>query len=193
MSSVQSPRRLCVFAGAHVGHADEYQRTAADLGRTLVRRGYELVYGGGSVGLMGTIANAVLGEGGTAIGVIPEALARRELAHHRLTRLEVVGTMHERKRRMAELSDGFIALPGGLGTLEELFEAVTLTQLGYQHKPVGLLNCMDYYARLLEFVDHIVGEGLVTEANARLLIVDEDGERLLTRLESWSRATQPSP
>jgi uncharacterized protein (TIGR00730 family) len=190
MSSVQSPRRICVFAGAHCGNDGEYQRAAADLGRTLVHRGYELVYGGGSVGLMGTIADAVLGEGGKAIGVIPEALARRELAHHRLTRLEVVGTMRERKRRMAELSQAFIALPGGLGTLEELFEAVTLTQLGYQHKPVGLYNCMGYYARLVEFLDHAVREGLVEPAHARLLITDDDGERLLTRLESWIRATQ---
>lgn len=175
-----------MYAGAHSGHAESYAQSAMSLGRALVRRGYELVYGGGSIGLMGVIADTVLAAGGRVTGVIPEALVRRELAHQGLTELEVVATMHERKRRMAELSQGFIALPGGLGTLEELFEVATLTQLGYQHKPVGLLNCLGYYDGLVAFVKHAAKAGFISAAHAELLTVDSDCEQLLSRLEHWS-------
>jgi uncharacterized protein (TIGR00730 family) len=191
MSSASAVRRICVYAGSSDGEHEGYRRAAADLGRALVHRGYELVYGGGSVGLMGSVADAVLAEGGSAIGIIPEALARRELAHKQLTRLEVVATMHDRKRRMAELSQGFIALPGGLGTLEEVFETVTLTQLGYHQKPVGLYNCMGYYSGLVGFLDYAIAEGFILAAHARLLLMDDDGERLLMRLEQWSRQADP--
>jgi uncharacterized protein (TIGR00730 family) len=135
---------------------------------------------------MGVIADTVLSAGGRVIGVIPEALARRELGHRSLTELEVVSTMHERKRRMAELAQGFVALPGGLGTLEELFEAVTLTQLGYQHKPVGLCNCLGYFDGLTAFLEQAVRAGFVAASHVQLLIVDDDCERLLSRLERWT-------
>ncbi len=179
------PRRICVYAGAHAGNVAAYSQTAVTLGQTLVRRGYELVYGGGSVGLMGVLADAVLAAGGRVTGVIPEALARRELAHDKLTELEVVATMHQRKRRMAELAQGFVALPGGLGTLEELFEAVTLTQLGYHRKPVGLCNCLGYFDGLTAFLEQAVRAGFVAASHAELLIVDDDCERLILRLERW--------
>jgi uncharacterized protein (TIGR00730 family) len=142
---------------------------------------------------MGCIADSVLAAGGNAIGVIPEALARRELGHHQLTELHVVSTMHERKRRMAELAQGFIALPGGLGTLEELFEAVTLTQLGYHDKPVGICNCQGYFDALVSFLSDAVHAGFLAPAHARLLIVDDDCDRLLSRLEDWSRNADVLP
>lgn len=174
--------RICVYAGSRAGNLANYGEAAEALGLAIARRGYELVYGGGSVGLMGIIADTVLGAGGRVTGIIPEALERREVAHRGLTTLEVVRTMHERKHRMAELAQGFIALPGGLGTLEELFEALTLTQLGYQQKPVGLLNCMGYYDPLSVFLEHAVRAGFVAPAHRALLLVDDESERLLARL-----------
>lgn len=144
-----------------------------------------LVYGGGRVGLMGVVAGAALAAGGRVIGVIPEALATRELAHGGLTDLQVVGSMHERKARMSELADGFLALPGGIGTLEEWFEVWTWSQLGFHPKPCGLLNVAGYYDHLLAFLDHVTTERFLNEAHRSMAIVGDDPDLLLDRLETW--------
>ena len=176
---------LCVFCGSNPGASPAYAEAAARLGRTLAGRGLNLVYGGGQVGLMGVVADAALAAGGTVTGVIPEALATRELAHAALSDLRVVGSMHERKARMSELSDGFIALPGGIGTLEEWFEVWTWSQLGFQPKPCGLLNVAGYYDHLLAFLDHMTAERFLTEIHREMVVVDDDPERLLDRLAAW--------
>jgi uncharacterized protein (TIGR00730 family) len=176
---------LCVFCGSHSGASPAYAEAAAGLGRTLAARGLRLVYGGGHVGLMGVVADAALAAGGEVIGVIPAALADRELAHEDLTGLEVVASMHERKARMSALADGFIALPGGIGTLEELFEVWTWSQLGLQLKPCALLNAEGYYDHLLSFLDHMTGERFLSPFHRGMLIVDDDPERLLDRLAAW--------
>jgi uncharacterized protein (TIGR00730 family) len=176
---------LCVFCGSNPGASPEYAAAAIHLGRTLAERGLRLVYGGGHVGLMGILADAVLAAGGSVIGVIPAALATREIAHAHLTSLEVVASMHERKARMSELADGFLALPGGIGTLEELFEVWTWSQLGLQPKPCALLNVAGYYDHLLAFLDHMTGERFLSPAHRGIAIVDDDPERLLDRLAIW--------
>jgi hypothetical protein len=176
---------LCVFCGSNPGASPAYGEAAARLGRALAGRGLALVYGGGRVGLMGVVADAALAAGGKVTGVIPEALATRELAHATLSDLQVVGSMHERKARMSELSDGFIALPGGIGTLEEWFEVWTWSQLGFQPKPCALLNVAGYYDHLLAFLDHMTGERFLNEAHRGMAIVDDDPERLLDRLAAW--------
>ena len=176
---------LCVFCGSNPGASPAYAEAAARLGRTLAGRGLNLVYGGGQVGLMGVVADAALAAGGTVTGVIPEALATRELAHAALSDLQVVSSMHERKARMSELSDGFIALPGGIGTLEEWFEVWTWSQLGFQPKPCGLLNVAGYYDHLLAFLDHMTAERFLTEIHREMVVVDDDPERLLDRLAAW--------
>jgi uncharacterized protein (TIGR00730 family) len=176
---------LCVFCGSNSGASPAYAEAATGLGRALVRRGLTLVYGGGQVGLMGVVADAALEAGGQVIGVIPEALATRELAHPRVTEMRVVSSMHERKALMSELSDGFLALPGGIGTLEEWFEVWTWSQLGFQPKPCGLFNVAGYYDHLLAFLDHMTGERFLTEAHRSMAIVDDDPERLLDRLASY--------
>jgi uncharacterized protein (TIGR00730 family) len=176
---------LCVFCGSHSGASPAYGEAAARLGRALAGRGLRLVYGGGHVGLMGVVADAALAAGGEVIGVIPAALVDRELAHEDLTGLEVVASMHERKARMSALADGFIALPGGIGTLEELFEVWTWSQLGLQLKPCALLNAAGYYDHLLAFLDHMTGERFLSPFHRGMLIVDDDPERLLDRLAAW--------
>ena len=176
---------LCVFCGSSPGASPAYAEAAAHLGRTLAGRGLNLVYGGGRVGLMGVVADAALAAGGTVTGVIPEALATRELAHAALSDLQVVGSMHERKARMSELADGFIALPGGIGTLEEWFEVWTWSQLGFQPKPCGLLNVAGYYDHLLAFLDHMTAERFLTDIHRGMVVVDDDPERLLDRLAAW--------
>ncbi|MFL6196049.1 MAG: TIGR00730 family Rossman fold protein [Thermoanaerobaculia bacterium] len=176
---------VCVFCGSNTGASPAYARAAAELGRRLAERGLTLVYGGGRVGLMGVVADAALAEGGRVVGVIPEALATRELAHERVTELRVVESMHERKALMSELSDGFIAMPGGIGTLEEWFEVWTWSQLGFQPKPCGLLNVGGYYGHLLAFLDHMTGERFLTPAHRGMAIVDDDPARLLDRLSSY--------
>ena len=176
---------LCVFCGSNPGASLAYAEAAARLGRTLAGRGLNLVYGGGRVGLMGVVADAALAAGGTVTGVIPEALATRELAHAALSDLQVVGSMHERKARMSELADGFIALPGGIGTLEEWFEVWTWSQLGFQPKPCGLLNVAGYYDHLLAFLDHMTAERFLTDVHRAMAVVDDDPERLLDRLAAW--------
>lgn len=154
-------RRIAVFCGARGGRDGAYLRIAAEVGTELARRGIGTVYGGGRVGMMGALADAALAAGGEVIGVIPESLATEEIAHRGVTELHVVRTMHERKALMVELSDGFIALPGGIGTMDEFFEAITWRQLGIHDKPVGLLNHEGYYDRLLELFDAMLADGMV--------------------------------
>jgi uncharacterized protein (TIGR00730 family) len=180
-----TPPRLCVFLGSSTGRSPIYAETARAFGGLLARRGIGLVYGGGSVGLMGIIADGACAAGGEVIGVIPEALRARELDHQGLTELHVVRTMHERKALMAELSDGFVALPGGIGTFEELFEVWTWAQLGYHAKPCGLLNVNGFYDRMSEFVDHVVAEGFLKAEHRAMLIVEDKPEAMLATMATY--------
>lgn len=184
-------RRLCVFCGSSVGARAEYLAAAQTLGRTLAERGVRLVYGGARVGLMGAVADAALASGGEVVGVIPRALEEREIAHTGLSELRVVGSMHERKAVMSDLSDGFVVLPGGLGTLEELFEVWTWAELGVHDKPCGVLDVAGYYAPLIAFLDHGVREGFVRPAQRARLVVDDDPARLLDRLASRGPTVRP--
>lgn len=176
---------VCVFAGSGAGRADDYAEAARELGRELVARDYTLVYGGGNVGLMGVLAQTVMNAGGRVIGVIPEALKLREVADYSITELKVVNSMHERKALMSDLSDGVVALPGGLGTLEELFEMLTWAQLGFHARPVGLLNVAGYYDLLLEFLDQVVGEGFMRERHRELLLTAAEPGPLLDSMKDW--------
>ena len=178
-------KRICVFAGSSAGVDDAYRRVAISLADELAGRGIELVYGGGCVGLMGVLADAMLARGGRVIGVIPETLMVREVGHRGLTELKVVDSMHERKATMAELSDGFIALPGGFGTLEELFEVLTWAQLGLHGHPCGVLNVAGYFDALFAFLDHARGQGFVRDAHHEMLLVDEAAPRLLDRFAAY--------
>ena len=172
-------KRICVFCGSNSGRGDKYQSMAVKLGRALAERGLGLVYGGGKVGLMGTIADAVLERGGEVIGVIPEDLVKKEVAHKGLTDLRIVGSMHERKALMARLSDGFIAMPGGFGTLDEFCEILTWTQLGLHRKPSGILDVGGYFDHFLKFVDHSVSQGFIRQEHRDLLLVERAPEALL--------------
>lgn len=174
-----SMNSLCVFCGSRLGSDPAYERAARDLGTLLARRRCRLIYGGGSVGLMGIVADAVLAGGGEVVGVIPDFLATRELLHTGLTELKVVETMHQRKALMAELSEGFLALPGGYGTLEELFEVITWSQLGLHRKPIGLLNTAGFFTSLVEFLDRGIKDGFIREQERGHLIVEHDLERIL--------------
>jgi uncharacterized protein (TIGR00730 family) len=178
-------KRICVFAGSARGARPDYVAAAAALAQELVRRGLGVVYGGGSVGLMGALADAALAEGGEVIGVIPRPLATKELAHAGLTHLHVVESMHERKALMASLVDGFVALPGGLGTLEETLEVLTWSQLGIHRKPVGLLNVAGYYGALLNLLAHAVGEGFVRAEYRALLLSAPTPAALLDAFSVW--------
>jgi uncharacterized protein (TIGR00730 family) len=178
-------KRICVFCGASTGRNGRYAELARRLGRTLARRGVGLVYGGGGVGLMGVLADATLEAGGEVVGVIPQALQLRELAHAGLTELRVVRSMHERKAMMADLSEGFVALPGGMGTLEELFEVLTWAQLGLHARPCGLLDVDGYFRPLTAFLDHAVTEGFVRPEHGRILHVEEDPDVLLDRFLAY--------
>lgn len=177
--------RICVFLGSSVGHSPVYAQATERLGTLIAKRGIGLVYGGGAVGLMGLLADAATAAGGEVIGVIPEALRAREHDHAGLTQLHVVRTMHERKAMMADLSDGFIALPGGIGTFEELFEVWTWSQLGYHAKPCGLLDVAGFYDGLSGFIDHVVAEGFLKPEHRRMLIVEREAETMLDRLASY--------
>lgn len=177
-------QRICVFCGSSMGKNGAYRDAAAALGRLLAREGIGLVYGGASVGLMGTVADAALAAGGEVIGVIPRALEAKEIAHAGLSALNVVETMHERKALMAELSDGFIALPGGMGTFDEFFEVVTWAQLGIHAKPFGLLNVAGYYDQLTAFLAHAVAEGFVKNELREMIAVEERPEALLERFRT---------
>ena len=180
-----SDQRICVFAGSSPGNGREYIEAATELGEALCARGYDLVYGGGSVGLMGVLADAVLGNGRDVIGVIPEALAEKEIAHEGITDLRVVASMHDRKALMAELSDSFIAVPGGLGTLEELFEVLTWSQLGFHSKPAGILNVGGYFDSLLGFLSHTVAEGFLKPEHQSMILVDTNVNSLLDAIEAF--------
>ena len=177
-------RSLAVYCGASFGASPVYAEAARALARGMVARGIALVYGGGNVGLMGTIADEVLRLGGHVTGVIPQALLKREVGHTGLTRLFVVEDMHERKAKMAELADGFIALPGGMGTLEELFEMLTWSQLGIHDKLVGVLNVDHFYDQLLGFMAHLQEQQFVRPHHAALMMVESSVEALLARFES---------
>ena len=178
-------RRICVFCGSNTGSDPAYVEAARTVGRLLAEQGIALVYGGGSVGLMGELADAVLSCGGEVIGVIPHALWAREVGHRGLTDLRIVETMHERKAMMADLADAFIALPGGLGTLEEIFEIWTWAQLGLHAKPMGFLDVNGFYTPLMEFLDRAVRARFVKEPHRAIALVDADAERLLHRFDHW--------
>jgi len=183
-------QRICVFCGSNAGHDPIYRREAEKLGRLLAARGIELVYGAGNVGLMGAVADACLAAGGTVIGIIPEALVGKEVAgrhvdHRALSRLEVVDSMHTRKARMAELSDGFVALPGGFGTFEEFCEILTWGQLGFHVKPMGLLNVNGFYDPLLAMFDRAVADGFLREQNRAMALAGNDIEALLAQMAAY--------
>jgi uncharacterized protein (TIGR00730 family) len=187
-----SLKRVCVYCGASRGRQPAYALAAERFGAALVRRGLGLVYGGASVGLMGVLANAVLRAGGTVIGVIPQALVARELAHTGLTELRITSSMHERKALMVELADAFVALPGGIGTLEELFEAWTWAQLGLHAKPCGWLDVAGYYGALAQFLEWAVGQGFVQDRHRSMLLTAQDPDELLEQLARY-RAPQGVP
>ena len=178
-------QRLCIYCGSSPGSREDYAIAARTTGEALARRGIALVYGGGNVGMMGRIADAVLDAGGEVVGVIPHHLADKELAHERATQMIRVNSMHERKQTMADLSDGFIALPGGIGTLEELFETMTWLQLGLHRKPIGLLNVAGFFDAMLAFLDHMVAERFLKAEHRDLLIVSDDIHDLIDKMSAF--------
>ena len=181
-------RRVCVFCGSNAGARSEYAEAARALAAVLVERKLGIVYGGGNVGLMGVLADAALERGGEVTGVIPRTLVDKEVAHRGVTELRIVETMHERKALMNDLSDAFIALPGGFGTLDEFFEVLTWSQLGFHGKPCALLNVGGYYDRMLAMLDHAVTERLLRPVHRELVIADTDPSRLLQRLSAFPPA-----
>jgi uncharacterized protein (TIGR00730 family) len=182
-------KRICVFCGSSPGARPDYVQAAKQLGQTLAKRHIGLVYGGSNIGVMGSLALGVLEAGGEVTGVIPQSLADRNVAFTGLSDLRIVGTMHERKALMVELSDGFIALPGGYGTIEELFEVLTWGQLGLHQKPCGLLNVSRYFDQLVGFLNHQVDEQFVEMAHRVMLLIDDDPEALLDRFETYQHPT----
>lgn len=178
-------RSLCIYCGSSSGDDPAYVAAARSVGAELARRGIEVIYGGAHVGLMGQVADAALAAGGRVIGVIPQQLVRKELAHRQLTALHITSSMHARKAKMAELAEGFLALPGGVGTLEEIFEIWTWAQLGLHGKPVGLLNVGGYFDHLVRFVDHATASGFVRPEQRGMLIVEPTIGALLARFEAW--------
>lgn len=185
------PLRVCVFCGSHAGRRPAYAESARMMGQCLVERGMELITGGGRVGLMGEVADAVLEAGGTASGIIPQFLLDREIGHTGMTNLHVVETMHERKALMARLSDAFVALPGGLGTLDEFAEIFTWSQVGLHAKPIGLLNVNGYFDPLVAFIDHATNEGFVTRASRRHLHVIDTPQAMLKALITAYETSAP--
>jgi uncharacterized protein (TIGR00730 family) len=184
-TSLPAMRRICVFCGASPGARPEYAEATAELARLLVAEGIGVVYGGGGVGLMGALADSVIGEGGEIIGVIPRALVDREIAHRDVTDMRVVGSMHERKALMAELSDAFVALPGGIGTLEELFEVYTGAQLGLHRKPCALLNVAGYFDGIASFLGHAVEERFLRVEHLEVLMVESEAGPLVQLLREF--------
>ena len=180
-SAIQS---VCIYCGSSTGNNETYAQTAQAVGEFLAQKNLTMVYGGGDVGLMGITANACLAAGGKVVGVIPEKLQKLEVGHNKLTELFVVADMHSRKAKMAELSDAFIALPGGFGTLEELFEVTTWSQLNYHLKPVGLLNVAGYYEHLIKFVEHAISQGFIRNVHADLILDDTGIDALFEKLSS---------
>ncbi len=189
MSSLKG--NICVFTGSRPGRRSDYADAGRRIGRELVERGYGLVYGGGNVGLMTVVADAVLESHGHVTGVIPATLVEKEVIHRGLSELRIVQSMHERKAMMAELSDGFVALPGGIGTMEEFFEVLSWAQLGMHNKPCGLLNLCGYYQHLVQFLDYAVEQDFLRPKHRALLIVEAESGRLLDRFEQFiaTRAT----
>jgi uncharacterized protein (TIGR00730 family) len=185
-------RSVCVFCGSRAGSRSEYTSAASELGALLAERGLTLVYGGGNVGLMGRIADAALAAGGKVIGVIPQSLVDREVAHHGVSELRIVHTMHERKALMNDLADAFIALPGGFGTLDEFFEVLTWAQLGIHNKPCGLLNVAGYFDHLLAAANHMAAEGFLKPVHREMVLTATDSATLLRRLAQFAPAAAPS-
>lgn len=182
---------IAVFCGSSRGFGPEYAVAARALGNLLVAQNIRLIYGGGNVGLMGIIADAVMTGGGVAIGVIPDALDKKEVSHRGLSELHVVDSMHARKAMMAELADGFIAMPGGMGTFEEIFEVLTWAQLGFHQKPCALLNVANYFDALLQFTQHAVTEGFLRDEHRELILVDADSTRLLEKMRTYRAPALP--
>ncbi|MBT8058203.1 MAG: TIGR00730 family Rossman fold protein [Gammaproteobacteria bacterium] len=178
-------KRICVYCGSSPGRLPAYREAADRLGRVLAERRIGLVYGGASVGVMGAVADAVLDEGGETIGVIPRSLATKEVAHHGLDELVVVDSMHQRKAKMAELSDGFVALPGGWGTIEEIFEMLTWAQLGFHEKPCGLLNVAAYFDPLFTFLERAIEQRFVKEDHRPMMMMDSNPAALLDRFSDY--------
>lgn len=185
--------RICIYSGSSFGASNEYANAAEAFGIACARRGLGIVYGGGNVGLMGVLANAALAAGGEVIGVIPRVMIAEERAHHQLTELIPVDSMHERKQRMAELSELFVALPGGIGTLEEVIEVFTWLQLGLHLKPVGLLNVSGFYDPLIRLLDHMRDQEFLTPSHREMLVVERDSELLLERLGTTRHELIPKP
>src|SRR5215208_4149972 len=188
MVTDRTMNRICVFCGTNTGSRPEYGAAARELGTLLAEEGIELVYGGASVGIMGELADAVQEGGGHVTGIIPQQLIQKEAAHRGIPDLIVVASMHQRKSQMADLSDGFIALPGGIGTLEGFFEILTWGQLGIHAKPSGILNVEGYFDGLIRFLDHAVREGFLTEPHREAIMVEAEPANLLDRLRSYSPA-----
>lgn len=182
--------KIAVFCGSSPGNKPYFIEAAEHFGQTMTRLGHDLVFGGGNVGLMGCVADAVLASGGKAYGVIPESLRDRELAHQGLTRLDVVKSMHERKALMADMADAFVALPGGPGTMDEIFEAWTWGQLGYHHKPCALYNVNGYYDELLSLIGKMSSSGFLKQEYADMVIVEQQPEALIARLENYQPPIQ---
>lgn len=184
-------KSVCVFCGSSPGADPAYRAGATAMGQAIAQRGLALIYGGGAVGLMGVVADAALAAGGEVIGIIPESLQAKEVDHRGLTRLEVVDSMHTRKARMAELSDAFVAMPGGIGTLEEIFEVWTWAQLGIHAKPLGFLDIGGFYRGLTTFLDHATGQGFMRPAHRAMAMLETEPERLLDFLASYHPTAQP--
>jgi uncharacterized protein (TIGR00730 family) len=189
-SAMHTINSVCVYCGSNPGLRTEYMDTARQLGKTLAMRRMTLVYGGSATGLMGAVADGVLEHGGRAVGVIPARIAGR-IGHSGLTERHVVDTMHERKQRMCDLADAFIALPGGIGTLEEVFEMLTWAQLGFHHKPVGLLNVQGYYDGLVQFTRHMQDERFIKQDHRDMLLVEQNAAALLDRMAAWQPVCSP--
>lgn len=182
-------QRICVFCGSKTGDDDRFREAAVELGQCLAAENIGLVFGGGSVGLMGVIADAVLAEKGEVIGVIPGMLSVKELLHPDTADMRITADMHERKATMAELADAFIAMPGGFGTFEELFEVITWAQLGIHRKPIGLLNIAGFFDPLVQLIDHAIQEGFIKESNRRLIVEEARPDVLLSRIREYEMPT----
>jgi uncharacterized protein (TIGR00730 family) len=186
MANDRQMNRICVFCGTNPGSRPDYGAAARELGRILAEQGIELVYGGASVGIMGELADSMHEHGGQVTGIIPQQLMEKEAAHTGIANLIVVASMHQRKSQMADMSDGFIALPGGIGTLEGFFEILTWSQLGIHAKPSGILNVAGYFDGLARFLDHAVKEGFLTEEHRSAIIMETDARRLLERMQAYT-------